>query len=74
MIRSNPWGLICQERFYSWGLIQGEGLLNLEILRSVKDNIMHFFNTKYVDLNANRDGIKKEKVGQLFSSNISTHE
>ena len=33
-----------------------------------------FFRTKYVDLNANLDGIKKEKVGELFTSNISTYE
>ena len=30
------------------------------------------FNIKYIGLKVNRDGIKGEKVGKLFSPNIST--
>ena len=36
-----PGGLICQKQFCGWGLIQGEGLLNLEFLRPTKDNILY---------------------------------
>ena len=36
--------------------------------------LMSFFNINYFDLNVNRDGVKEEKVGQLFSSDISTYD
>ena len=39
-----------------------------------KQDLILFFNIKYFDLNVNWDGIKEEKVGQLFLSNISTYE
>ena len=32
--------------------------------------LISFFNIKYFHLSVNRDGIKEEKVGQLFSSKI----
>ena len=66
-------GANLSEQFCGWGYIRGESLLNLEASRSTKHNISYYFsNIKYFDLNVNRDGIKEEKVGHMFSSNIST--
>ena len=55
--------------------IRGKGFLNLEVLRSIEDNILfQFFDIKCFNLAISRVGIKEGKVGQLFSSNISTYE
>ena len=62
---SPPRGLICQKQFCGWeliggGLIGGKGLLNLEVFKSTKDNILSFFSIKYFDLNLNHGIIKEE--------------
>ena len=69
-IYCNEEELIFQKQFCGWGLIRGEGLLNLEVVRSTRKYPISLFSMKYVDLKANRYGIKNEEVGQLFWSTI----
>ena len=57
---------------YFWeGLISG-GFINFKGHQACQSQYhISFFNIKYCDLTVNRDGIKEEKVGQLFLSNIT---
>ena len=71
----SPRGLICQKRLYGLGLLEGGELIIFTYPQVYKRQyLVSFFYMKYFDLNANQDGIKEEKSGQLFSLTANTYE